>query len=113
MHEFSLCEGIIKQVLKQKIILPEDIASINITIGELAGVDIDSLQFWFPVVAAKLQLADVKLNIDIIPARVICKSCNTEFHLQKLFDPCPICNSYANYDFLSGRELLVKSVSAK
>ncbi|AUR51172.1 hydrogenase maturation nickel metallochaperone HypA [Aquella oligotrophica] len=113
MHEFSLCEGIIKQVLKQKTILPEDIVSINIAIGELAGVDIDSLQFWFPVVAAKFQLADVKLKIDIIPARVICKSCNTEFHLQKLFDPCPVCSAYANYDFLSGRELLVKSVSAK
>lgn len=113
MHEFSLCEGIIKQVLKQKTIPPEDIASINVAIGELAGVDIDSLQFWFPVVAAKLQLADVRLNIDIIQARVICKSCNAEFHLQKLFDPCPVCNTYANYDFLSGRELLVKSVSAK
>lgn len=113
MHEFSLCEGIIKQVLKQKTIQPEDIACINIAIGELAGVDIDSLQFWFPVVAAKLQLADVRLNIDIIQARVICKSCNAEFHLQKLFDPCPVCNTYANYDFLSGRELLVKSVSAK
>lgn len=113
MHEFSLCEGIIRESLRQKSILPEDILSINVAIGELAGVDIDSLQFWFPVVANKLQLPDVKLNVDIIPARVICKSCSAEFHLQKLFDPCPICNTYANYDFLSGRELLVKSVTAK
>ena len=110
MHEFSLCEGIISQVKKTR---PNDnhiIRSVKVAIGEQSGVDIDSLKFWFPMVANKLGMPQLELAVDIIPAMVNCLKCNENFHLVNLFDSCPNCGSYAEYKFNTGKELLIKSV---
>jgi len=113
MHEFSLCEGIISQVCQQTIVEVDKIESVIIAVGELAGVDTESLQFWFPVVAKKKDLQNLKLIINTIPAEVICLNCQCQFYLKDLYSACPDCGQYSNYQFLGGRELIVKSLCLK
>lgn len=110
MHEFSLCEGIIRQVTAAQPHKKQQIKTVNVAIGELAGVDIDSLKFWFPVVAKKMNLPNLNLVIETIKSVVKCQSCNHQFRLKNYLTPCPKCNAYANYTFICGRELIVKSI---
>ncbi len=109
MHEFSLCEGIIHQVSRANNNNLENVEQINLEIGKLAGVDLNSLLFWFPVVAEKLNCKHIKLNV-VEPLGIAnCKNCTKDFELVNLYDQCPHCNSFGNYEIKQGRELLVKS----
>lgn len=109
MHEFSLCEGIIKQVSKANNNRLDNVININLSIGKLSGVDLDSLLFWFPVVAGKLNSGHIKVNVIEPNGEAVCNSCGHDFILTNLYDPCPNCKEFANYKITQGRELLVKS----
>ncbi|HRG62075.1 MAG TPA: hydrogenase maturation nickel metallochaperone HypA [Burkholderiales bacterium] len=111
MHEFSLCEGIVKQVSRANAGILENISQITIEIGKLSGVDVDSLTFWFPVVAEKMACGQVKLEVFEVDGLALCSKCNQQFLLTNLYDACPHCNAYGDYQILQGRELLVKSFS--
>ncbi len=111
MHEFSLCESIIKQVEKSNYHQLKNIAEITLEIGSLAGVDIESLCFWFPVVANKLSGRELHLIVNSIQGVARCDKCLNEYELYSLYDPCPNCASFGNYKILQGRELLIKSYS--
>lgn len=108
MHEFSLCESILRQVIQRQGSLSA-IRSITVAIGDLAGVDSASLSFWFPVVAAKFAAAKIELKILQVPARGHCQHCGQEFAVKVLYAPCPYCNTFADWQFLSGRELIIQS----
>lgn len=109
MHEFSLCEGILKQVAKANQNNLNNVTKINIIIGKLAGVDLQSLLFWFPVVLKKRCLHEIVIEVEEPIGKAICKSCNHTFEIINLYDPCPTCNTFGDYEITSGRELLVKS----
>lgn len=111
MHEFSLCEGIISQVSRANQQNLSNIEQINLEIGKLAGVDLESLLFWFPVVAEKLNCKHIKLVVAEPIGIANCKSCSNDFELINLYDQCPHCNTFGNYEILQGRELIVKSFS--
>lgn len=109
MHEFSLCEGIIKQVVRANHEQTDNLATVTIEVGKLAGVDIESLSFWFPVVAGKLNCPELQLQINEVDGRARCNSCNHDFILQNLYDPCPSCGTFGDYQIMQGREMLIKS----
>lgn len=111
MHEFSLCEGIIKQVSRANAGVLDNVSQIKIEIGKLSGVDLESLVFWFPVVAEKLACGQVQLEVTEIEGSALCTKCNQQFFLTNLYDACPHCKTYGDYQILQGRELLVKSFS--
>lgn len=111
MHEFSLCEGIIKQVSRANNEILDNVSQIKIEIGKLSGVDVESLVFWFPVVAEKLVCGQIQLEVAEIEGLALCAKCNQQFTLINLYDACPHCQSYGDYQILQGRELLVKSFS--
>ena len=109
MHEFSLCEGILKQVAKANQNNLTNVEYINIEIGKLAGVDTQSLLFWFPVVAKKLSCEHVQLAITEPEGIALCNTCAQQFEIHNLYDACPHCYTFGNYEILHGRELMVKS----
>lgn len=111
MHEFSLCESIIQQVARSNHNQLMNIADITLEVGSLAGVDLESLCFWFPVVANKLAGKNLKLIVNQINGRAQCNQCSHEYELHHLYDPCPQCSVFGNYQILQGRELLIKSYS--
>lgn len=109
MHEFSLCEGIIKQAVRANQDQTDNLATVTIEVGKLAGVDVESLRFWFPVVAGKLSCPQLQLKINEIDGRGHCNSCNHDFTLLNLYDPCPNCGAFGDYQIIQGREMLIKS----
>ena len=109
MHECSLCEGIVKQVIRANHGKTVDLSSVKIEVGKLSGVDLDSLCFWFPVVSGKLNCPELKLEVIETDGVAHCNHCQHDFTLVNLYDACPKCNTHGDFTITSGRELLIKS----
>ncbi len=110
MHELSIAMGIVdiaeKEAKKNGI---KEIKTINLEIGTLSGVEIDALNFAWPMAVAGSVLENAEKRINIIEARAKCLDCGTEFKLENLFDACPECGSYFK-EIIQGKEMRVKSL---
>ena len=109
MHEMTIAMNIVdivcKKAAEEK---AHKINSVELEIGTLSGIMIDSLEFCFKA-ACKNTIADsAKLNIHKINAEAFCKSCNNTFNMESDFSPCPTCDNF-NYELLKGKELSIKS----
>ena len=109
MHEMTIAMNIVDIVCKQaNDENAHKINSVDIEIGELSGVLIDSLEFCFEA-ASKNTIADgADLNIHTIKAEAFCKTCNNSFNIESEFSSCPTCENY-NFELKKGKELLIKS----
>ncbi len=110
MHELSIAMGIVKIAEDEKAKVKENtITKIELEIGELAGIEIDSLNFVWESAVKGTALENSKKEITIIPGKAICADCNTEFFLENIYDSCPKCNS--NFKgIIQGKELRVKAL---
>ncbi|MFC1527312.1 hydrogenase maturation nickel metallochaperone HypA [Candidatus Neomarinimicrobiota bacterium] len=109
MHEMTIAMNIVEIVCKQANDKnAHKINSVELEIGELSGIMIDSLEFCFEA-ACKNTIADgANLNIHTIKAEAFCKTCNYNFNLESNFSPCPTCDDF-NFELKKGKELLIKS----
>ena len=109
MHEMTIAMNIVDIVCKQaNDENAHKINSVDLEIGELSGIMIDSLEFCFEA-ACKNTLADgADLNINAIKAEAFCKTCNKTFNMESEFSPCPTCDNF-NFELKMGKELLIKS----
>ena len=113
MHELSIALGIVK--------IAEDesrkasarvVKSIELEIGSMAGIEMDSLDFAWPIAVKDTVLEHANREIDLIPAKAKCLECQTEFNLEHTFDACPSCKSYFK-DIFQGKELRVKALEVE
>lgn len=111
MHEFSLAMNIVniaeKEVKKAK---AEHVTKINLLIGDCAGVEMSSFEFAWPLATRQSVLEKAKMNIKKIRGKALCRDCNTNFDLEQLYDPCPVCGSFSK-DIYQGKEFLVESIT--
>ena len=82
--------------------------SVELVIGELSGIMIDSLKFCFEAACKNTIANGARLNINEIEARAFCKSCKKEFKLESDFFPCPSCSDF-NFEIKKGKEFSIKS----
>lgn len=110
MHELSIAQSILAIAVKA---LPEKnnavVTAINIQIGELSSIEIDSLEFAFSVIKADTVLQHAELNIHIIKGEAECSVCNTIFPSGSFGICCPQCKSY-DVKILKGREMRVLNI---
>lgn len=86
------------------------IRAIELDVGSLAGVMIDSLQFCFEA-ACKGTLAEgSKLEINELSGQGKCNQCGHTFTLDSFMALCPRCESY-EIDIIQGKELKLKTIS--
>jgi len=110
MHEMSIVMNIIEiasaeaRRAKAKVI-----NSIEVDLGRLAGVEIDSLEFCFQIACAKTSLAGAQLLINDIPGRGYCPACKTLHEIELFVAICPTCDT--PLEIRTGRELKVHSIS--
>ncbi|MDD4871317.1 MAG: hydrogenase maturation nickel metallochaperone HypA [Kiritimatiellae bacterium] len=109
MHELSIAQALFEQV--QSITAHENsrVMMIAVSIGTLSGVDSEALDQAFRITVDDTPLKDAKLQIEKVPARVICHSCNRESSPAFPFFACQYCNSF-DFEIVSGRDLLLKSI---
>lgn len=110
MHELSIALGIVKiaedETAKAN---ANKVTKIELEIGVLSGVELDSLNFIWESATKDSVLENAKKDISIIKGKGKCIDCDTEFDMEYIYDTCPKCHS--NFKgILAGKELRVKAL---
>jgi hydrogenase nickel incorporation protein HypA/HybF len=111
MHEMSIVAGILRIAEDEaRAAEAKVINSIELEIGQLAGIEIDSLNFCFEAARRGTMASGAELVIHDIPGLGYCPQCQknvpVEFHLAV----CQECDQ-ALVEVSQGRELRVKSIN--
>ncbi len=110
MHELSLVLSIVEIAGEQaKIHSAGQVESIELEIGELAGVEMEALLFAWDAAVPGTILEGSERIIRHIPGKARCPDCSSVFRVHTLFDTCPDCGACFS-EVLEGRELRVKSL---
>ena len=110
MHELSVAMGIVRiaedELSKST---AQGIETIELEIGDLAGIELDSLEYVWEAAVKGTVLEKAEKIIHRIDGKGICLECDQEFELEQHFDSCPNCNSFLK-QILQGKELRVKAL---
>lgn len=111
MHELSIIASIVDIAEEQvKKASAQRVDSIELEIGELAGVEWTALEFAWDVGVQQTILEGAEWYVHRIPGEARCSECGQHFVMDALFDPCPACGSFFN-EILKGKELRVKALT--
>lgn len=92
MHEMSIASDLLDAVRKECLRYPGAIPrAVGLRIGELAGVDPESLRFCFEALTRETDLETLRLEIEVCPRRHRCHDCEAEFTVQDYEFTCPTC----------------------
>ncbi len=108
MHEWSVAQSIL-EVIEQQLGGKQRLASVDLRLGPLSGVNADALQFCFSEVAQQQGFGPTALCIEAVPAELRCRSCGATYTTEDFFAACPQCGS-PDRTILSGGECQVQSV---
>jgi hydrogenase nickel incorporation protein HypA/HybF len=108
MHELSVAQSIIDAIEKQ--IGPnKPVSCIFLTIGPLAGISAESLEFWLSEVAKQSGFGSPRVVINKTTARAICSVCKAKYELNSFYSTCPSCDSFER-TIESGFEFVIDSI---
>ena len=111
MHEMSIAMNIVNIACKEaEKANATSISIIELDVGKLSGVMVDSLNFCYESVCKGTLAEGSELMINELQAMAACKKCGESFEIESFMALCPKCESY-EIDILQGRELKLKAVS--
>ena len=108
MHEMALAEGILDIALdyaKQN--EAKAIREVGLLIGEMSGVEVESLTFSFDMLVKGTIAEGAELKIKNVPLMGKCSKCGREFHVEHYDFWCPECKDGV-LKTISGREMKVE-----
>lgn len=113
MHELAIAQSILSITLdKAEEHSAQHIDSITLRIGQMTGVEPESLRFCFTMLAEGTKAAAAELRIVIVPLTARCGECQSDFSIERYQFLCPDCGS-AKLEILSGREMQVEHLEVR
>lgn len=110
MHEMSIVSGILDIALKEaRSADAQVIRTVEIEVGELAGVEIPALEFGFEVARRGTLAEQAELIIHEIPGLGHCQDCDKDVAIDSFIPVCPTCGELLP-GVLQGKELRVRSI---
>lgn len=111
MHEMSIVAGILDIAEDQaRSAAATVINTIEVEVGQLAGVEIPALEFCFDIARRDTMAANARLIIHEIPGRGHCPDCGREVAVDFFMAVCPACGQ-GLVEITQGRELKVRSLN--
>ncbi len=108
MHEMAIAEGILDIALDYaKTNNAHKINEVGLLIGEMSGVEVDSLNFSFNMLTKGTIAEGAELKIKNVPLMGKCSKCGKEFHIEHYDFWCPECENGV-LTTMSGREMQVE-----
>lgn len=105
MHELGIASSILDCVAAEASRRPDaHITKVGVKIGELAGIDVDALQFGFECIIKDTEWEPLALVVESIPRVQRCPTCQHEFRMSDFNPQCPQCGEFAT-QCISGEEL--------
>lgn len=94
MHEIGIAASVLDAVRAEMAQRPGSRArSVRLRIGELAGVDPESLRFGFDALVQDSDLDPLRIDVDYIARLQECLDCNRQFAADRYTLECPFCGS--------------------
>ena len=109
LHEATLAENILEIAFKAA--PNKKILAVGLTLGEMAGVEVDSLSLSFDILKKNTPADRAELKIKRIPITATCNKCHKTFRLNNYNFFCPECDGILILQ--SGKELLVEFVDCE
>jgi len=111
MHEFSIVKSIIEIVATEaKRSGVKRVNEVNLEIGQLSGIEFNSLAFALKNLAPGSVIEEAEILIEKPEGVARCTSCGFEFAIEDFLGSCNKCSSF-NLEIIKGRELRVKSIT--
>ncbi len=105
MHELGIANSVVEAVRAAALQRPAArVRKVGLRVGELSGVDRDSLAFCFESLVQETDLAGVPLDIEYCRRRHRCRGCGEAFVVIDYQTACPRCGS-ADTECIGGEEL--------
>jgi len=113
MHEIRIAEDLTAIVLEaaEKGNLSK-VTRVNVSFGQLIQIVPDIFEFAFRETVRNTIAEDTEVTIEIVPARVKCLNCGSEFRLVEFQFACHKCGS-TDLQIINGKELFVKSIEGE
>ena len=113
MHEMSVATGIIS-VLQSKLseLDPCKLTAMEISIGQLAGIDESSLSFCLDTLLAERGLESVQLRFASAPAIFKCSACSWQGTPEDFTVLCPSC-SRGELEIIGGRDVTLERIEVE
>jgi hydrogenase nickel incorporation protein HypA/HybF len=110
MHELSVAEAIIKSLEKLKDKEGFKILNrVDISIGELSGVNVEALKFAIDSIKSDTILRDATINLNNIPVKLRCLECGNITDVKDYTFKCDKCGS-DNIEFDSGETVEITEI---
>ena len=110
MHELGIVFEISKTV--QRFAMENNVKKIDVLVlevGALSAAIPKYLADCFPAAIEGTVLENATLEIEILPANAICKTCENLYDVVQHQKICPDCKE-SNYEIISGQELNIKEI---
>lgn len=94
MHELGIASSVLDAVRSELIQHPNSRAAVvGLRIGELAGVDPESLRFGFDALVKDSDLDPLRLEVEYVSREQECLDCASRFAPDRYSLDCPSCGS--------------------
>ena len=111
MHEMSIAMSIVDAVAdRARQEGCRRVTGIEILVGRLSGVEVESLRFCFDAAARNTPVEGAELSIEDREASGTCEECGVQFPVSSYHASCPSCGLF-RVSIVSGEELAVKSIT--
>jgi hydrogenase nickel incorporation protein HypA/HybF len=111
MHEMSIALSVIDAVTTRA--LQEGggrVTEIELAIGSLAGVQLESLRFCFSAASRGTLAEHAEIVIHERHAEAQCVDCSSRFAIGSYLARCPVCAGY-RFTVVSGEEFSIQSIT--
>jgi hydrogenase nickel incorporation protein HypA/HybF len=85
------------------------VAGLDLVIGRMSGVHVDSIRFAFEMLTPGTLLEGADLRIDEPAAKLTCQQCGSEQDIDQIMLDCPACGS-ERIRIAGGQDLLLQSI---
>lgn len=113
MHELSVTQSMLNLVLEEAALRNVNkVTKVNLVIGELTGLDGESIKFYFDVLSENTIAHGAELNFTKVRAQFKCRECGNVFERDNFTFNCPICGAkgiMAN----KGKEFYIDSIEVE
>jgi hydrogenase nickel incorporation protein HypA/HybF len=110
MHEFSLMQSVLGAVEKTaRESGATRVVEVRLTIGQMAEVVPDAMQFAFEALIPDTLCAGAILEITEVEPRSRCLRCGEEFAHDRYHRACPACDALTT-ELIAGREMFIGSI---
>jgi hydrogenase nickel incorporation protein HypA/HybF len=112
MHEFSICENLVKIAREELDKLEHHdvhLLKMRVMVGELHAIVNENLQMAYSVLTRDTKLQDSTLELIRVPVVAECKDCGHQNQIQNNFFVCSKCES-GNLEIIKGKELYIENL---